>query len=258
MRLLEGPRSSRSEKIAPAVAASLSVLAILLSFSRACWINFVLALAFFLTGQVAFPGLRGLLSRQELRQRMRFGFALVATGVVSIGLLMVSPAVSNMLSARVTSNGLQNYDRVRFATQALALQMAEERPLGIGPGQVETNFDYSTHSMYLRILTENGIFGLLGLLGFIGATMARSVSVIEHAEDPWYREINLVVLACIAGHLVNSFVIDTVHWRHIWFIYALPWAPARLQKYAPRAARAAAQVRAGSPQIYAAPGLTAR
>jgi O-antigen ligase len=134
-----------------------------------------------------------------------------------------------MLSQRVTSTGLQDYDRVRFATQGLSLQIAEERPLGIGPGQAEEVLGYATHSMYLRILSENGITALLALLVFIGATMARALTVVRRGENQWFRELNLAVLACVAGHLINSIFIDTVHWRHIWFIYALPWAPARLR-----------------------------
>jgi len=29
--------------------------------------------------------------------------------------------------------------------------------------------------------------------------------------------------SCIAGYLVNSAVIDTVHWRHVWLFLALAW-----------------------------------
>jgi len=63
---------------------------------------------------------------------------------------------------------------------------------------------------------------------------------MRHAADPWIREVNLAVFACICGHLVNSFVIDTVHWRHIWFIYGLPWVSAPLYRYI-------RTVRAGNP-----------
>ncbi len=27
------------------------------------------------------------------------------------------------------------------------------------------------------------------------------------------------------GVLLNSFVIDTLHWRHFWLLLALPWVP---------------------------------
>jgi len=251
-------RSTLREKIAPVAVLIPSALAVLLCFSRACWINFVLALAVFLVGQVAFPGLRCQLSRRELQQRIRLGFGIVAVGVVSFLLLEAVPAVSDMMALRVTSNGLQDYDRVRFATQNLALETAKTHLLGIGPGQVELVFDYATHSMYVRILSENGIVALIAILVFILATAARSVRIIEQAEDPWYREVNLVVLACIAGHLVNSFVIDTVHWRHIWFIYALPWAPVRLRQYSVGLARQASGIKFRGQPVFTSIGLTTR
>lgn len=250
--------TSRREKLIPILVMTASALATFLCFSRACWINFVLALAVFLVGQVAFPGLRIQLSRQDLRRRITVAAGVLALGSISMVFLMALPSISEMLAQRVTSSGLQSYDRVRFATQTLALETAEKHPLGLGPGQVEELFDYSTHSMYVRILSENGVIALLALLIFIGATMARSISVIERAEDPWFREMNLVVLACIVGHLVNSFVIDTVHWRHIWFIYALPWSPVSLRKYPLRAATALSRVRTRHQPVFAAPGFPGR
>jgi hypothetical protein len=203
-----------------------TVAAILLCFSRACWINFAVALIVFLAGQLLLPGVA-----RQVRRRLRVVAVAVAVSTVAVVLLLNVPAARNMLALRLTPTGLQNYDRVRFATQSLALETAEQRPLGIGPGQSEVLFNYSTHSMYLRVLSENGAIALLALLIFIGATMARSIALIRRAENPWLREINVVVLATIAGHLVNSFVIDTVHWRHIWFIYSLPWVSAQLCEY---------------------------
>jgi O-antigen ligase len=205
-----------------------TVAAILLCFSRACWINFAVALIVFFAGQLLLPG-----AARQVRRRLRVAAVAVAVSAVAVVLLLNIPAARDMLAQRVTSSGLQNYDRIRFATQSLALETAEQRPLGIGPGQSEVLFNYSTHSMYLRVLSENGSIALLALLIFIGATMARSITLIRQAENPWLREINVVVLATIAGHLVNSFVIDTVHWRHIWFIYSLPWVSAQLRESSP-------------------------
>lgn len=204
----------------------ISVAAILLCFSRACWINFGVALLVFFAGQLLLPG-----ATRQVRRRLRLAAIVVGVSAVAVALLLNIPAASDMLALRLTPTGLQNYDRVRFATQSLALETAQARPLGIGPGQSEVLFNYSTHSMYLRVLSENGGIALLALLIFIGATMARSIALIRRAENPWLREINVVVLATIAGHLVNSFVIDTVHWRHIWFIYSLPWVSAQLCEY---------------------------
>jgi len=203
----------------------------LLCFWRACWVNFGVAAGFYVGGQM-------FLARRnpQARRRIAVGAGILVAGGLATAALVTVSSVGEMFTQRVTSNGLQGYDRVRFATQAVALEAAQEHPLGVGPGQAEVLFDYSTHSMYVRILTENGLAGLLAVLIFIGATISRSVSVLRVSVDPWLREVNLIVLACIVGHLVNSFVIDTVHWRHIWFIYALPWIPVkRLHGWGPLA-----------------------
>jgi hypothetical protein len=218
-------RSAVRQRLWQGVLFAAALLAMLLSFSRACWANFGVAAAVFLTGQF-------LLAPGRERTRGLAGKAgILLAGTVAVLLLLNVPAVNSMLKVRVNSNRLQDYDRVRFATQSLALEAAETHPFGIGPGQSEAVFDYSTHSMYLRILAENGVFALAALLAFIAATLARCLTSMRHAADPWIREVNLAVFACICGHLVNSFVIDTVHWRHIWFIYALPWVSAPLHRY---------------------------
>jgi O-antigen ligase len=221
---LTGKQVSRRQRLWQAIIFVSAALGILLSFSRAAWANFAIALGVFLIGQIM------LMPASERFSAVagKLGFLVVAGAALTFFLNV--PAVHSMLTIRVNSNHLQYYDRVRFATQQLAIDAAKEQPLGIGPGQSEGVFHYATHSMYVRILSENGPLALLALLGFIVATMARSVTLIRRASDPWFRDLNLVVFACIVGHLANSFVIDTVHWRHIWFIYALPWAATPLSQ----------------------------
>ena len=223
-RLMDTSVSKRAKAV-PAVLFFFAVLAILLAFSRACWLNFAVSLAvLFLTQQMFMNS--GIVARR----RLRMGALVVLGGALTVIVLVHTAPVKEMLALRVTSNGLQDYDRVRFATQSLSLETAERRPLGIGPGQAELVFGYATHSMYLRILSENGLVALAALLIFIGSTAARALAYVRHGRNDWLRDINLVVLACIVGHLVNSAVIDTVHWRHIWFIYALPWMPLSLRE----------------------------
>ena len=220
-------RAAWRARLASSIFLLAAVVAMFLSFSRACWLNFGVALLVFFAAQQIFM-------QSSVARQGNFRTVALALGASTVVLLMLinSPSVKTMLSMRLTSTGLQDYDRTRFATQGLSLQTAEERPLGIGPGQAEEVLGYATHSMYLRILSENGIVALLAVGVFIGATMARALTVIRRGENQWSRELNLAVFACIVGHLINSIFIDTVHWRHIWFIYALPWAPARLRTFA--------------------------
>lgn len=218
-------RSAVKERVWQGVLFAAAILAILLCFSRACWLNLGVGLVVLLAGQF-------MLAPKGERTRGLMGKAgILGAGVIGIVLLLNVPAIHSMLTIRVNSDRLQDYDRVRFATQSVALEAAKAHPFGIGPGQSEAVFDYSTHSMYLRILVENGILALAAVLAFIAVTMRRCLILMRHAADPRIRDICLVVFACICGHLVNSFVIDTVHWRNIWFIYALPWVPAPVFRY---------------------------
>jgi hypothetical protein len=193
----------------------------LVCFSRACWMNFAVALVIYLGGQLLW-----LTPPPERARRIRKGVIAAAICAPLLLLVLNTPAVSKMMAIRVSGNGLQSYDRVRFATHDLALATAEERPFGIGPGQSEQQFGYATHSMYLRVLSENGFLGLAAILVFVAITGLRALGLARQAQSPLVREFNLVLFACIVGHLVNSDVIDTVHWRHIWLIYGLAWTPA--------------------------------
>jgi len=224
VRVLERRNPAR-ERMWQGVLFAAAVVGMLLSFSRACWLNFGVALAVLLAGQ-AF-----LLPDRRRSSGFTGKIGILAAASIAVILLLNVPAVHSMFTMRVNSDRFQDYDRVRFATQSLALEAAQQHPLGIGPGQSEAVFDYATHSLYLRILSENGVGALFALLFFIGATLARCWTLIRRAADPWIREINLVVFACICGHVANSFVIDTVHWRNIWFIYALPWVGVPLQRF---------------------------
>jgi len=105
----------------------------------------------------------------------------------------------------------------------MAFQSALDRPLGIGPGQAEKQFDYATHSSYMRVLSENGFAGLIAYIAFVLLSVGRALAMTRRTKNIFWRRIFLIAAACIIGHMVNSGVVDTVHWRHYWFLLALPW-----------------------------------
>jgi O-antigen ligase len=130
--------------------------------------------------------------------------------------------------------GLQAYDHRRFDSQRTALAIAMNEPLGIGPGQAETVLVTASigrlrvrapHSVYVRTLLEHGWIGLVGLVGFLSAALVRAWRVARsgglHARD------GSLVAAALIGALVNGFFIDTLHWRHLWLLAALPWMAER-------------------------------
>jgi hypothetical protein len=215
--LIARKKSARSAIIHSAVAL-ISVAGIFLSYSRACWINLALSLVAYLFFSFMFRP-AGTPSPFPI-SRAVISFIGVA---LCIGVVMQIPEVRDMVSQRVTSNGLQGYDKDRFQTQHLALEAALSHPLGIGPGQAEDAFHYSTHSSYMRVLSENGFVGEIGFVAFVLICLGRGIIMGWKTTDPYWEKIFFVASACILGHIVNSGVVDTLHWRHFWFLLALPW-----------------------------------
>ena len=197
---------------------ALASLGVLLSYSRACWINYSISVAAYFVFSYL---LRPVSMPPPFSMTRALLFATLA-GASVVGIMQL-PAVKAMMAERVTKTGLQGYDRDRFHAQRMAYQSALVRPLGIGPGQAEEQFDYATHSSYMRVLSENGFVGFFAYLGFVLLTLGRSLAMTRRTNSIFWRRVFLIAAACIVGHMVNSAVVDTVHWRHYWFLLALPW-----------------------------------
>lgn len=191
---------------------------LILSFSRACWINFAISLA-------CYAAFVYLLRPAGTRPPFSISKAVAAVvlGAFALMTLLELPAVKAMMEVRVTKSGLQGYDRDRFATQRMALQSAEDHPLGIGPGQAELAFDYATHSSYMRVLSENGWIGEFAYVSFVLVCLGRGLWMGCRTRDDFWKKVFFISAACILGQMVNSGVVDTIHWRHSWFLLALPW-----------------------------------
>ena len=81
------------------------------------------------------------------------------------------------------------------------------------------------HSLYVRAFAEQGILGLLSLLVMVGATLmlaARNALNGRHT----FGIGSATLFGAWLGLLLNSFFVDTIHWRHLWIVAALIWAGA--------------------------------
>lgn len=191
------------------LVAFLSV-GVLLSFSRAAWGNCLIALFLYLL-LPPWPA-------PKVRVR-KFVFLLLL--LLPVIIFTVSHGdVQELFSSRL---GIQSYDSNRFGTQLASVELAVERPLGIGPGQTENILNYSTHSLYIRVLTECGLLGFFSLMGFLLVTMIRSLGENFRLRNP--SPYAAIITASLAGVLFNSIFIDTLHWRHFWLLMAMPWIP---------------------------------
>lgn len=196
---------------------------VVLTFSRGSLLN--------LLSGIAFLGLISLATRRS----KRFLFILS----VSIFIALVSlPVILEVFRQSFRFRGAQWYDIYgRAMAWKAGVELFKSYPLGIGPGQFEhyspdiqksmggwmLRLTPSAHNLYLRVLTENGIVGfsifILALIFAIGSGVKKVYLSKSSIEDiAW-------ILSSIVGILIQSFVIDTLHWRHFWillgFLFAL-------------------------------------
>lgn len=189
---------------------------VLLSFSRAAWINYFISLFLYIIMRC--------FRFEQSKVYIRSG-AIKYTITLVIAVLAILAGIFAIEDLRLLFTerfGLQSYDQDRFATQIQATLDSMQNPLGIGPGQSELVYDYAIHSLYIRLLAENGLIGFLSFNLFLFATLTRCVRralVCKTAHQPVYH----LFLALLSGILVNSLVIDSLHWRHFWILLALPW-----------------------------------
>ena len=197
------------------------VVGTILSYSRAAWISTVIGVIVLLV----------VLAMRQGGSRRAFAGLIVISVVAMVGVTVVSATGSvGFLQERAT---LQSYDSERFLAQRTGLELAFQKPVGIGPGQfegrsiVETGNTYpvATHSIYVRALAEQGLLGLLALLGVLLGTLLLAARNALGGRDT-YGIGSASLLAAWVGLMVNSAVVDTAHWRQLWVIAALIWVGA--------------------------------
>jgi len=203
-RLIPGP------SLVKVLGAVLCTLAIVLSFSRAAFINLVVSLAVYLV-----------LNLRELSPR-RLGW-LLGLAVLVVGALAGTLSLLGLTEFLWGRASLQPYDTDRFSTHARGIEIGLSHLLGIGPGMLER-----AHSLYVRTFAEYGVFGALFLYSAIALVLARVLGCAIRESATPAGPLASVVGACLVGMLVNSLVIDTLHWRQFWFVWALAWGVADL------------------------------
>jgi hypothetical protein len=176
-------------------------LGILFSLSRGAWVNAAVSL----------------LGWWFLRPWKRIWVFMVFVLLVGFAAVYAFAFPESLLVQRL---GLQPYDTDRFSTQEQALRLALERPLGYGPGLSEILFSYATHSSYVRLLFEVGWMGFGAWLLLIGVSLVWAVYQAFRQRSSWHE----IYFASLLGILVESLVIDTIHWRHLWLLLGLIWA----------------------------------
>jgi O-antigen ligase len=181
------------------------------SYSRAAWLNYAVGVAVLLA---VLP--------------LRRGGVVKALTLLSVLLIGVAGIVGTVV---VTGTGsfvekrarYQSYDHERFGAQHLGIEIAQSRPIGIGPGQFEEVSPVSAHSTYVRAAAEEGLLGFLLVAGlFFGTLLVAARNVIAGRDTAGMGSAGLLAVWC--GTLANSVFIDTLHWRHLFVFAGLIWA----------------------------------
>lgn len=197
----------RSLMLASFLALTLGVI---FSYSRAAWLNFAVGLIVLIAVVVL---------RRPDRRAISLVLVVLVSGLAIAGVVVASGSLS-FLQERAH---VQSYDTSRFAAQSRGLTVGLTHPFGIGPGQFESVSPVSSHSLYVRSLSEQGVLGLLAIVALVAGTMGFAVINLLRGSDT-YGIGAAPLLAAWCGLVANSFFVDTLHWRHLWLVAGLIWA----------------------------------
>ena len=218
------PRLLRSGRLFKLTTLTILVAGVLFSYSRAAWLNLVVG--------ALVMGLLMTMRPGGAHRALAFAIALC----VAAATVVASIEVTGQLSFLKERAHLQTYDTQRFATQSAGIALGERHPIGVGPGQFEVYEPIAAHSTYVRALAEEGAAGFLVLVAILFGTL---LVAFRNAVRGWdtHGIASTALLAAWCGILVNSFFLDTLHWRHLWLLAGLIWAA--------RAAQASSKVGTG-------------
>jgi len=189
----------------------LLIAGVVLSFSRAAWINLVISLLiWFLI----------LLPSMPREKKIRLLCSALAMFVIIILVIQLGGFGEFVLQRW----SVKSYDEERFRNQAAGVIFGLSSPFGLGPGNWP-----SSHSLYSRTLAEQGLLGFatLGVI-LVGLLTGLFGSILKNAGNEGTSLPARVLFASLVGQMTNSIVIDSIHWRHLWLLIGLVWATLEL------------------------------
>ncbi len=203
------------------LAALINTLCLILTLSRGGWIGFLLAGFLLLTLLVQYWSLWFTPFWQRWALPVLLGGA---AAVVVLGVLSVSSLRARVLSLFVGRADSSN--NFRMNVWAAVLDMIRARPiLGIGPGNEAFNSVYplfqrprytalSAYSVFLEVMVEAGIFGLLAFLWLLVMFFHQGwvqLQRLRETQDPQGYWL-MAAIAAITG-ILGQGIADTVMYR---------------------------------------------
>lgn len=197
------------------------VLGLIFSYSRAAWASVLAAIGVFVV----------------VKMRIKLKTILIGIGVVGAFVLIFWSSILGMLQQNnqdssgnmvehmtsITNISTDDSNVERLNRWACALAMFEERPIvGWGPGtykfiysgyqksynltQISTNAGIlgSTHSEYLKPLSEQGFFGTIAVLILYLTTVCIGLKVYHKAEDKAVADLALFLVLSLVTYYVHG------------------------------------------------------
>jgi hypothetical protein len=191
--------------------------ALLLSFSRAAWGQFVFAAAVMM-------GLTFFTSR-SVNERLRI-VLIAVLGLLAIAALVVAllsvGEVADLFKERAALE--QSYDvgrYGRFGRYIVGAEVALDHPMGIGPLQFSRLFVEDPHNTFLNAFLSGGWLAGFAYLTLSAVTIVQSTRFV-FVRTPW-QPIYHAVYAAYLGVVAESVIVDIDHWRHYFLILGVLW-----------------------------------
>jgi hypothetical protein len=199
------------------VVFGIIALAILLSFSRAAWGQLLVASAFVVA-------LSLLTSRTQSGRAKIVLIAVIAAlaAALLLSVLLSFDSVGSLFRERASFD--QSYDEGRFGRfgrHILGFELALDTPFGIGPLQFGKIFPEDTHNSFLNAFMSGGWLSGVCYPALSFTTVVMGFRYL-FVRTPWQRAY-IAFFAAFLGGFVESFIIDTDHWRHYFLILGTMW-----------------------------------
>jgi O-antigen ligase len=188
-----------------------------LCFSRGAWFHFGLSAVIAITALY--------ISSPDRRMRGRI-VVLSAATMLGIALLLV--ALTSNESIRdvllIRAKAVQPYDvgaNGRFGLQEIAIGAILDHPNGMGPAQFGITYGGQQHNVYMQCFLVYGWLGGASYLAMVALTLMIGFRNML-MPTPW-RTYLIAAYAAFIGEVVESFIIDSDHWRHYFLLVGLVW-----------------------------------
>lgn len=210
------------------IKAAILILAIFLAFSRGAWGTF--AGATLLTIMLMY------ITTKSPKRRFRIAtltLIAAALAVVAVILLLSVSSTASLFEERASLH--QPYDSGRFGRfgrHILGAVMSLDYPFGIGPLQFEKFFPEATHNSFLNAFMSGGWLSGAVYPALMITTLCYGFRGVFQ-RTPWQTSY-IAVYSTLVVTFLESFIIDTDHWRHYFMIIGLTWGIAVANRRMPK------------------------